>query len=232
MLSNKTTPYGLADCLGTSYGKIIKYYYKTSKSVYYSKFDIPKKSGGVREITAPSAQLMGLQVKLAEMLQDLYRPKLPAKAFIKGRSILDNANPHSGKAFVFNIDVEGFFPSITFSRIRGMLSKPPYNIPLNTATVIAHLTTLDGKLPQGAPTSPVLSNMICRRMDTELLSLARRHECTYSRYADDITFSFRKSLEQLPKDIVVTGNDNDRYYGEAPGSALESIINKNGFFFE
>lgn len=229
MLTSSTTPHDLAKKLGTSYGKIIHYYYKKDKNSYYENFAIPKKSGGVRTINAPVAQLGNLQDKLAEMLLDLYKPKFAAKAFIKGRSILDNAKPHAGKAFVFNIDLEDFFPSITFARIRGLLSKPPYNIPLNTATVIAHITTLDNKLPQGAPTSPVLSNMICRRMDTELLSLARKHNCAYSRYADDITFSFHQRIENLPQDIVVTGQPNERYYKEEPGDALKTIVEANSF---
>lgn len=229
MLNQNTTPHGLAQSLGTSYGQIIRHYYKNDITLCYEEFEIPKKSGGVRKINAPEAKLMNLQDKLSGMLLDLYKPKFAAKAFIKGRSILDNARPHAGKSFVFNIDIEDFFPSITFIRVRGMLSKPPYNIPLNTATVIAHLTTLKGKLPQGAPTSPVLSNMICRSLDTSLLSLARRYGCSYSRYADDITFSFRQSLEKIPREIVEIGFENGKHFGEAPGSELDSIIKANGF---
>jgi RNA-directed DNA polymerase len=229
MLDKNTTPHGLAKSLGTTYGKIIYNYYKNDIDLCYQSFDIPKKNGGTRRISSPEAKLMNLQDKLAVMLLDLYKPKLSAKAFIKGRSILENAKPHAGKAFVFNIDIQDFFPSITFARVRGMLSKPPYSIPLNTASVIAHLTTLAGRLPQGAPTSPVLSNMICRRLDTELLSLARRHKCSYSRYADDITFSFRQDLEDLPGEIVNTGLENDRHFGEAPGTDLQAIMRANGF---
>src|SRR5690606_9729724 len=141
---------------------------------------------------------------LANILNKL-EPEPDAHGFVRRRSILTNAQPHVGRAVVVNLDLSGFFPTLTFRRIKGLFTKLGYSE--HVATVFALLTTeppraraeLDGKvwgvalgervLPQGACTSPALTNAICRRFDRRLAGLAARHTFEYTRYADDLTFS-------------------------------------------
>jgi RNA-directed DNA polymerase len=230
-LSPSTTPQELAVALGTTYRKIRHFYYSKATNIHYSSFFIKKKNGGSRTINAPSAKLKVLQQRISIFLTKLYKPRPSAKAFLKGESIAKNAKPHVRKKFVFNIDLKDFFSTITFPRIRGLLINPPYNLSPETASVIAHLATVDGVLPQGAPTSPIISNMICSRLDRELQLLARKHFCHYTRYADDITFSFVSPIFFLPPEIVNITRDEETYshYYATPGNELLSAINSNGF---
>lgn len=224
----KMTPSELAKHLGTSYGKIKYFYYENNIESHYEIFLIPKKNGSHRNIKAPSKQLKELQNRLKFILDEIYTPKDPAKAFIKNKSIYDNAKPHTSKHFVFNVDLKDFFDSITFPRIRGMLIAPPYNFQPETATVIAHLCTVNGSTPQGAPTSPTLSNMICTKLDSSLIKIAKKYNCTYTRYADDITFSFSCPEQYLPEGIV-RKRTTDTHYSAIIGDELEKAILENNF---
>lgn len=215
--------------IGTTYRKIRYFYYINEISDHYRVFKIPKKSGGERLISSPDNQLGLLQSRVAKILAELYKPRDAAKAFIKGRSIVQNAAPHVRKQFVFNIDLLDFFPSITFPRVRGLLMAPPYNVSPEVSSVIAHLCTLNGVLPQGAPTSPILSNMICSKLDRELTLLAKEEGCVYTRYADDITFSFVCSLPHLPEAIVSIDKSSGNVYGADAGEKLRKVIESNGF---
>lgn len=225
------TPDQLAAYLGTDYGKIKYYYYLRHISSHYSVFQIPKKNGGSRRIQAPNNQLKTLQLRIAKLLKHRYSPKTPAKAFIDGLSIVDNAIEHTRRKFVFNIDLKDFFHSITFARVRGLLANQPYNFSPNVASVIAHLVTVNGSLPQGAPSSPILSNMICSRLDRELSNLAREHRAVYTRYADDITFSFYCPIRFLPNELVQLDNGKEglSHYGARVGSSISNIVKSNGF---
>jgi len=220
----------LASLLGTSYSKISYFYYVKdyTKKSYYKNFSIAKKSGGEREIRSPIPQLKHLQRKLAAMLNELYHPSRFAHGFIEDRSILTNAKPHTRKKYVFNIDIADFFTSITFPRIYGLLTSKPYSLNSDVASVIAHLCTLDGHLPQGAPTSPVISNMLCRSMDRQLRNLAVSNRTTYTRYADDITFSFYDPYDFVSADIVSLNNSAGTYFS-LPGDELSKIIKRNRF---
>ncbi|MDG9760982.1 trypsin-like peptidase domain-containing protein [Pseudomonas sediminis] len=226
-----STPEKLAEALGTSYRKIKYFYYSRATSSHYKTLEIPKKNGGLRLIRAPEDQLKLLQSRIVILLKKAYKPKQCVKAFSDGVSVVDNALDHTRKKFVFNIDLSDFFHSITFARVRGLLAKGPYNLNPNVASVIAHLSTVDGVLPQGAPSSPILSNMICSRLDKELSDLARRNRASYSRYADDITFSLYCPIEFLPKEIVVVREHEEGFshYGAEAGEELTSIITRNGF---
>lgn len=233
-LDSSTTPELLATMLGTSYGKIKYFYYGRSGSrtaSFYTKFEINKKNGGIREIYAPNKQLKVLQGRIASLLSNLYKPKDYVTAFVKGTSLYDNAINHTRKSFVFNIDLKDFFPTITFARVRGLLISKPYSLAPSTASVIAHLTTVNGHLPQGAPSSPVISNMICASLDRQLNSLARVHRAQYTRYADDITFSFYCPLKHLPLEIVNTQVNPEKinHYKAQIGAKLKEIISTNGF---
>lgn len=162
----------------------------------YTTFTVPKKRGGERTILAPISSLKLIQSKLAQVLQAVYEPRAPVHGFSPGRSILTNARLHKRKRWVLNLDLEGFFPSINFGRVRGLFIARPYSLPSNVATVLAQIACFGNQLPQGAPTSPVISNMICSRMDSQLRRLAMDSRCVYSRYADDLTFS--TTLSRFP----------------------------------
>ncbi|MDL0441898.1 trypsin-like peptidase domain-containing protein [Stutzerimonas frequens] len=229
-----TTPEQLAVILGTSYGKIKHFYYGRNGnriSSFYNRFEINKKGGGTREIFSPQKQLKVLQGRLAFVLAELYKPRSCAKAFIRGRSLYDNASSHTRKSFVFNVDLKDFFTSISFARVRGLLIAQPYKLNPATASVIAHMCTVNGFLPQGAPTSPILSNMICSSLDRQLSVLAKTHRAAYTRYADDITFSFYCPAKHLPKEIVVLQRNIDQlnHYGSEVGRELQEIVSANGF---
>ncbi|WP_339101914.1 trypsin-like peptidase domain-containing protein [Pseudomonas sp. G166] len=230
-LNPYTTPADLATLLGTDYIKIKHFYYRGEMKRHYLAFEISKKSGGKRKILAPTDKLKTIQGRIAGLLSNLYKPRTPAKAFLVGQSIVANARPHCRKKYVFNIDLENFFGTITFRRIRGMLMAKPYSLSPETASVIAHLTTVDGLLPQGAPSSPVISNMICASLDREIYSLAKRHRAVYTRYADDITLSFYTPIEYVPRELVewreLDGRPN--HYNSKVGRELAAVIETQGF---
>jgi RNA-directed DNA polymerase len=190
----------------------------------YKEFSIAKKSGAPRKIQAPVRGLKVIQQKLAQVLTAVYQIKSPAHGFARGKSILSNARVHQRSRFVFNLDLLDFFPSINFGRARGLFMGTPYRLNANVATILAQICCYQNALPQGAPTSPIVSNMICAKLDSQLKDLARRCQAAYTRYADDLTFSTpRKSfpkpighLDTVTNQIVV-------------GTDLSKVIAQNGF---
>lgn len=192
----------------------------------YKTFTIPKKNGEERTINAPKVMLLRIQQKLSEELTAQYRPKKGAHGFIKGRSIVTNAEEHIKKRYVFNIDLENFFGTIHFGRVRNLLMSAPFNYSHEGATILAQICCHNGVLPQGAPTSPIISNMICWKLDAQLQRLAHKNRCTYTRYADDITFSFNASRNKLPRSIVGFDAQSDDLI---VGQVLSKIIKENGF---
>lgn len=185
------TAQDVADLLEVDRAHLNYHLYISPRSTRYTKFDIPKRAGGTREITTPITALKIIQRKLNQVLQHVYYDKRrpSVHSFITEHSILTNAKKHLRREWVLNIDLKAFFPSITFPRVIGLFKKKPYEIPIPAATVLAQICCFEDKLPQGAPTSPIVSNMICAKLDNELGRLARKHKCKYTRYADDITFS-------------------------------------------
>lgn len=160
----------------------------------YKHFTIPKKSGGVRDISAPVKGLKSMLTYLNVVFQALYEPSDAAMGFVPGRSIVDNARVHVRKNYVFNTDLKDFFPSIHQARIWKVLQMKPFSLNKELASVVAGLccmrdNTGNGVLPQGSPCSPILTNIVCRQLDRRLSGLARRFNISYTRYADDITFS-------------------------------------------
>jgi len=194
--------------LGESYAKLKTLLYPRPP---YNFFEIKKRSGGVRQIAEPTKRLKDIQLRVLGFLEKDRGPYKPSvHGFVPRRSIVTNARTHcSPKTHqILNIDLEDFFPSITFYRVRGALQSHPYHCSHAVATVIAQICTVDGVLPQGAPTSPFLSNLICRSLDADLNNLARRNRAKYTRYADDITFSFAtRSSTGLPAAICSVGAD-------------------------
>lgn len=187
----------------------------------YSQFKIKKKTGGFRLITAPQNENFKQILRCLNILfKSMYTPSNYAMGFAESKSVVTNANVHKHQNYVFNIDLKNFFPSIDQARVWKRLQIPPFKFPIPVANVVAGLCCMkimeeDGKtkyvLPQGAPTSPIITNMICDKLDHRLAGLAKKFHLKYSRYADDITFSsminvyqtngdFRKELKRIIED--------------------------------
>lgn len=179
----------VADLLEVDRAHLNYHLHISPRSKRYTTFSIPKRSGGTRQISTPITALKIVQRKTNQVLQHVYKPKPWIHSFITDENVVKNAREHVGREWVFNIDLKGFFPSITFPRVRGLFMAHPYDLPPSVATILAQICCFEGKLPQGAPTSPIVSNMICAKLDNELNRLARKHRCRYTRYADDLTFS-------------------------------------------
>lgn len=217
------SPEDIAALLDVSYQDFNYWIYRTPMAKRYTSFEIKKKVGSPRVIDAPNANIKILQQKLNQVLQSVYRPKNCVYGFVRRRSVKKNAERHVGVRHVLNVDIKDFFPSINFGRVRGMFIGTPYNLPEKVGTVLAHLSCYDRRIPQGAPTSPIISNMLCAQMDSQLIQLAKANGCTYTRYADDMTFS--TSRRAFPSSIAVITSLNQ----VQPGSTLNAIIAGNGF---
>lgn len=200
--------------------------------VKYKTFTVPKKSGGVRTISAPCPQLKLLQRRLSDGLQSCWDEintdkkitKPISHGFRKGASIFTNASVHRGRRFVFNIDIKDFFDSINFGRVYGFfLKNKDFALTDSVAKILAAIACHEGKLPQGSPCSPVISNLLGQILDIRLTQLARRYGCSYSRYADDLTFSTNERV--FPSAIALSNID----HSWAAGAALCKIIEKAGF---
>ncbi len=186
----------------------------------YHTFEIQKKSKQKRCISAPPRNLAILQAKLHSVLTLVYRPKWCAFGFLKHKSIVDNARTHCKRQHILNIDIEEFFPTIHIGRVIGAFKS--YHIGREAAHVLAQICcTAEGVLPQGAPTSPMISNIICRSMDNELMQLAKMLRCRYTRYADDLSFS--TDMRYFPSDLFCTGEE------PCLGNRLVALIEKHGF---
>ena len=149
----------------------------------------------VRTITAPDGQLKEIMATLAFILSALYVPTREVIAFVPQRSIVDNAREHIGKNYVLNLDLCDFFTSITSHMVEHGLYKLGFSptVAQCLSTICTYPTVVDKKVlnvvPQGAPTSPVISNICAMTLDSRLSGLAKRFHLSYTRYADDITFS-------------------------------------------
>lgn len=198
------------------------YKYMGGRENQYTTFEIKKRRGGERTISAPQTGLKEIQCRLNDVLQKVYWEKNCVHSFIKNRSAKTNASMHCNKRYVFNLDLKDFFPTIHFGRVRGLFISSPYSVEPKAATILAQIVCHNGTLPQGAPSSPIISNMICSKMDAELMKLATQNKCYYTRYADDLTFS--TNTKHFPKSLC------DPTGGKCTvGEELTNIIKKNGF---
>ena len=180
--------------------------------INYLHKTVPKKSGGVREISSPGWMLKMFQVSSGRMLQDYYEAPSSVTGFVPGRSVVDNASKHIRRNYVYNADLKDFFPSITRKRVKSALMHPPFSFGAEAAHLLSGIccahadlarkgreihweiqryrwegieqkaedypTEVPATLPQGAPSSPVLSNAVCIRLDRRLAGLARQYEAT------------------------------------------------------
>ena len=191
---------------------VLKSYADPSKKVArrYKTFYIPKKNGKLREISAPNRNLKEILYYLNMMLGEVYQASPSAMGFVKGRSIVDNAKLHIGQNYVLNLDLSDFFTSISQSRVCKRLQLAPFNFNEDVAKIISGLcckkVVKDQKkgyvLPQGAPTSPLLTNAVCDFLDKKLRRLSFSHGVKYSRYADDMTFSSMHNVYQEDSDFM------------------------------
>lgn len=154
---------------------------------FYRSFTVPKKSGGRRRIDEPLPSLKEIQHWILREILDKISPSVFAKAFRADTSIKDNAKFHRAQQIVLMLDIKDFFHSIKFSRIYGVYHQIGYTKPV--AVALSNLSLLNGALPQGAPTSPALSNLVCRRLDARIAGYCLKRGLRYTRYADDIAIS-------------------------------------------
>ena len=183
----------------------------TRKDSYYKTFNVKKKNGSYRTINEPLNQLFTIQKEFSLFFLMNRSKNENSHGFELNKSIITNANKHVNKKIVLNIDLENFFLNISTSRIVEFLIKK-FNVSKIKATKIADILTYKNSLPQGSPSSPIISNFICEKLDLELYKYCRRFNITYTRYADDMSFSF--SFDKLPKFQV---------------NNIISIIEQNGF---
>ncbi len=151
--------------LEVDYLRLVYHLYISPPSSRYTSFNLTKRRGGFRTIAAPVSSLKILERKLATILELVYDPRSCVCGFVVNKGIVDNAIPHLARAHVLNVDILDYFPSINFGRVRGLFMARPYSLPANVSTVLAQICCFNNQLPQGAPTSPIVSNMICARLD-------------------------------------------------------------------
>jgi retron-type reverse transcriptase len=189
----------LCNLLGVKKGHLLFICYKRADEQKYKSFEIPKKRGGLRKIDSPQKGLRVVQQKLAELLTENLEFKPCVQGFIKGRGILQNAILHKKSNWVLNVDIKDFFGSINFGRVRAVFIAKPFEIHPDVATVIAQICCFNNYLPQGAATSPVVSNIVASILDNRIIKHVRSHRLIYSRYADDITLSAKRNF---PREIA------------------------------
>lgn len=208
------TPADVAAALGLTIPRLrwLAFHTEVATCTHYVRFTVPKKSGGVRALSAPHKTLAKVQRWIFENILKRLPVDPAAHGFVVGRSILTNARPHVGRAVLINLDLADFFPSVHFVRVRSVFARLGYSGAV--ATLLALLCTecprrevrYDGKtyfvatgargLPQGACTSPALANLVAGRLDRRLTGLARKFNLAYTRYADDLTFSSAEPLTE------------------------------------
>ena len=229
----------LSEAKNILYGKECKPFELKSLTYYanpdlckkrYAKFTVKKKSGGERTINAPVGGLKSILLSLNVILQCVYEPHNAATGFVLNKSIVDNAKVHAGNHHVYNIDLKDFFHSFDRNRVKMGFIYEPFNLigerePLAflLAGLCTHPFDVNGEiknvLPQGSPTSPTITNILCKKLDRRLTGLANRFGAKYTRYADDITFSsphniykdgdFQNELKRIiSEDNVIKTNGN------------------------
>jgi RNA-directed DNA polymerase len=207
------SPADLAQALGISISRLrwLAFHSDAAERIHYVRFTVPKKTGGVRELAAPHRILAAAQRWIFQNILGRLPTHAAAHGFVRGRSIRTNALVHVGRDVLVNADLKDFFPTITFRRVKGAMEQLGYSPA--AATILAllctesprrtveyagatfHVATGPRALPQGACTSPALSNLIARRLDSRLSGIAAKLGWHYTRYADDLSFSADAAAE-------------------------------------
>ncbi|MDC0706236.1 retron St85 family RNA-directed DNA polymerase [Priestia sp. AB] len=166
-----------------------------AKNQQYKTVEVPKNNGsGNRILSIPSIDLKYIQRWILDNI--LYKIKINdyAVGFVKGKSTVVNASYHIKQEYILKMDIKDFFPTITGGRVFGLFKTLGYSP--SVAIALTNLCTYNGSLPQGAPTSPYISNLICRNLDMRLNLLCQKRNLKYSRYADDITISGGRKIKK------------------------------------
>jgi len=201
------SPKQLADALELTIGQLrwLCYHRDAATSLHYRSFTIPKRNGTPRTIWAPMPKLKKAQRWILANIVEKLLVHGAAHGFLSGRSIVTNAAEHTQSKLVLKMDMKDFFPTVTFARVKGVFRKAGYRELISTLLalicteapreVVRHnnrdyyIALGPRCLPQGAPTSPGLTNALCLRLDRRLTGLAQKYGWRYTRYADDLTFS-------------------------------------------
>lgn len=190
---------------------------------HYKPFTVTKRNGSQRNLVSVDKRLKAMQSTLSSYF-DLHfdvsphahgfvsskvkHPFKGSRSELRPKGVVTNALAHTNKKLVISIDIKDFFPTISFPRVMGLLKSEPYNFTNKQAAILASLICLpksiDEKrgLPQGAPTSPIISNLICKKLDFQLGKMAKRYDIKYTRYADDLTFSTNNIKKISPNEII------------------------------
>ncbi|NKC19162.1 TIR domain-containing protein [Pseudoalteromonas sp. S4498] len=215
----------LASILEVPVGQLLHILYAQNNQ--YTSFEVKKKSGKSRLIESPRNSIRILQNKVRPLIEAHYRVKKPVHGFVGGgKGIVSNAEQHKKKNYLLNIDLQDFFHSVNFGRVQGIFRNTPFNMGKSAATVLAQLCTYNQRLPQGASTSPVLSNLAAASLDKKLVKIAKRHHLTYTRYADDITFSSNKPFSTMLVDREIL---EDGTYKYRAGKLIDQAVEDSGF---
>lgn len=206
----------LAKALGVTIPRLrwLAYHRDVDTGTHYHRWVVPKRDGSPRLISAPKPELKAVQRWITREVTEHLPLHGAAHGFVTGRSIATNARVHAGARVIVKLDIRGFYPTVTMRRVKGLLRRA--GLGEQVATLMALLATespreevvTHGKthfvatgprsLPQGAPTSPSITNALCLRLDCRLSGLARKLGCRYTRYADDLTFSWHgKARSQI-----------------------------------
>lgn len=205
----------LAEVLGIEYKKLrfLVYHRDVVTVDHYHRYSVPKKRGGVRSIAAPKPILKTTQRRILEEILCKLPVSEQAHGFLKGKSVVSAAAEHIGQpALVINMDLENFFPTITFERVRGMFKAFGYSgyiasllamlctycerTPMEVRGQIKYVKTSERILPQGSPASPMITNILCEKLDKRLNGLAESFGFVYTRYADDMSFSLKEKPDE------------------------------------
>lgn len=174
-----------------------KFFYKVlySNDRLYKEITIPKRNGGSRVLNVPNTALKGMQRWILDNILYKVQSEPSATGFIPMKSIVLNASIHLRKEYILKMDIKDFFPSIDFRKVRSLFFELGYNN--EVATALANICVFRNQLPQGAPTSPYLANLVCRELDKRIYNLCRKYRLSYTRYADDITISGNSKIFRI-----------------------------------
>ncbi len=200
---------------------------------HYRSFNIKKRSGGNRKITCPYPALLELQYWIFNNILKSIKINSSAHGFAFKKSIITNAKIHTAQKELLKLDMKDFFPSINLNRIIYVFKQLGY--PNNVAFYLASICSFEEALPQGAPTSPILSNIISKQLDNRLIQLAKKYDLKYTRYADDITFSgnnipakFIEYIKAIIEDEGFEVNDSKTRLYKSNGKRIVTGISVNG----
>ncbi len=222
----------------------LAYFSEATEKPHYIPFEVPKRRGGTRQLAAPHAKLKAVQQAILRDILEKIPVHQAAHGFVKGKSTVSNADRHIAQAVLVCLDLKDFFPTISFHRVRGLFEYFGYSpavasvlaalcteaprMPITYEGTTYHVAVGDPVLPQGAPTSPALSNLIAHRLDTRLAGFAKKHGWIYTRYADDLTFSGTARLVQKVPALIRMAEQVSREEGFSVHPDKTRVMRKGG----